>query len=260
MSASAPTYAFRDSAAAAERVSVIARIFEESTRAFLAEVAGPPFSLALDLGCGPGHTTRIVADTLRATRTVGLDASPRFLALAAARAGEIEFLEHNVTVTPFPLGSADVAYCRFLLSHIAGPEDVLAGWATQLRRGGLLLLEEFEWIDSAEPVVERYYGVARELLAARGHVLEVGPVVAAARPAGLAVRSSRVVVIAADPRLAALAYLQNLRVWRDDPAVQARGNELRALEAELEALAEGDPAPIAWGMRQIVYEREAAGK
>ena len=48
------------------------------------------------------------------------------LARAAARGG-IAFLEHDVTAVPFPEGPADLAYCRFLMTHLADPAGALAG-------------------------------------------------------------------------------------------------------------------------------------
>jgi trans-aconitate 2-methyltransferase len=69
-------YAFGDSAPAARRLGLLADVFEPPSRAFLAEftrVAGDQVDLAVDLGCGPGHSTRLVASVVGARRTLGLD-------------------------------------------------------------------------------------------------------------------------------------------------------------------------------------------
>jgi hypothetical protein len=57
-------YTFGDTSLAARRLALLADVFEPPSRAFLAEftrVAGDQLDLAVDLGCGPGHSTRLVA-------------------------------------------------------------------------------------------------------------------------------------------------------------------------------------------------------
>jgi len=83
-------YAFGDSALAARRLALLAEVFEPTSRSFLAHVgaqlAGPPPQLAVDLGCGPGHTTRLLCSVLRPGHVLGLDQSASFVALAAGDA------------------------------------------------------------------------------------------------------------------------------------------------------------------------------
>jgi trans-aconitate 2-methyltransferase len=47
-------YTYGDSALAAERLGLVARMFEPTTRSFLEAVIGRSPALAVDLGCGPG--------------------------------------------------------------------------------------------------------------------------------------------------------------------------------------------------------------
>jgi hypothetical protein len=54
-------YAFGQSDAAAARLGVLAEVFEEPTRSLVHAVDFGPIDLALDLGCGPGYTTRMLA-------------------------------------------------------------------------------------------------------------------------------------------------------------------------------------------------------
>jgi len=49
-------YSFGDSEIAAERLALLARVFDPALRAFLERVAPRHPRLALDLGCGPDHT------------------------------------------------------------------------------------------------------------------------------------------------------------------------------------------------------------
>src|SRR6266508_1819732 len=96
-------YAFGDSVPAARRLALVAEAFEPSSRAFLERFAGATPALAVDLGCGPGHTTLLLDEVLRPRRTLGLDQSATFLEVARATARQgIVYLEHDVTTVPFP--------------------------------------------------------------------------------------------------------------------------------------------------------------
>ena len=110
-------YAFGDSAPAARRLGLLADLFEPTTRAFLEQFAGRPFGLAVDLGCGTGHTTRLLASVLGPRRALGLDQSASFVARAAAAApAGVSFAVHDVRTIPFPTGGpSGLLFCRLLL-------------------------------------------------------------------------------------------------------------------------------------------------
>jgi trans-aconitate 2-methyltransferase len=261
------TYAFGDGDLAVERMATVAEVFAPSSARFLAGTVRAPVGLAVDLGCGPGHTTRLLAATVRPARTVGLEASASNVEAAVAgrdhggrdhggRDDALEFLQHDVTAVPFPVGPADLLYARLLLSHLTDPAAALAAWATQLSPGGLLLLDEVEWIRTDEPVLAAYLEVVAELLRRRGHRLDPGPVAdALPDPPGLRRESSAVATLSPGVRRAATMFGLNLRVWGDDPFVRAdHGGLPERLGAELAALAAApDRDGITWSMRQIAY-------
>lgn len=248
-------YSFGDTPGAASRLALLARVFAEPSRGFLAQAGLAGCELAVDLGCGPGLTTRLLADSLGSRRTVGLDASPAFLAEARATAGpDLEFAEHDATRLPLPTGPADVVYARMLCSHLSDPEAAVRGWRGALRADGRLLLDEVEWIRTASPTFRRYLALVESLLAARGQCLAVGPRLAALALADPGrVVSNRVRVHAVDPRAAAELFSRNLAQLREGGGAgglpDATG--LDALARELDGLRrKGGPA-ITWGLRQL---------
>jgi trans-aconitate 2-methyltransferase len=256
-------YAFGDSAPAARRLGLLADVFEPPSRAFLQRFAGAPPGLAVDLGCGTGHTTRLVASVLRARRTIGLDQSGSFVALAEAGAPPgVSFAVHDVTVTPFPCPLGDLVYGRFLLTHLPDPPAALAAWATQVAPGGLLLVEEVERIHTAQPALRRYLDITAALLAARGHTLEIGAALhRLPDPPGLARRHDRVARLAPPAARAAELFAQNLAVWRGDAvgAGIAAETELDRLAAALAEVAAGTAeGTITWELRQLAYQRARA--
>jgi trans-aconitate 2-methyltransferase len=258
-------YAFGDSALAARRLGVLAELFEPSSRAFLERFADPPPGLAVDLGCGPGHTTRLLAAVLGPRRTLGLDQSASFVAMAAAGqpAGELPavgFAVHDVTQVPFPCPPADLVYGRFLLSHLPDPAAALASWATQLAPGGLLLVDEVERIQTDQPALRGYLETTTALLASRGHTMEVGRRVLRRLPdpPGLVGRDDRIVGLALPTARVGEMFAQNLGVWRDDAARAgvAAGAALDRLAADLAAVAAGEvDGSISWELRQLAFRR-----
>jgi len=248
-------YAFGDGDQAARRLGQVAAVFEAPTSAFLTAAVRRPVGLAVDLGCGPGHTTELLARCLRPARLAGLDSSAAFVALARRRLPAIEFVVHDVTRTPLPTGPADLLFARFLLSHLPDPAGALAAWATQLGDGGLLLLDEVEWIRTDDPALAEYLRVVAAVLEERGHRLQAGPLLhALPDPPGLTRRASRVAVHPVDPALAATMFRTNLSVWRHDPQAREVAGAA-ALDRLDHALAAPPTAPVTWGLRQLVFER-----
>jgi len=122
-----------------------------------------------------------------------------------------------------------------------------------------LLLDEVERIHTDDPVLRAYLDTVAELLAVRGHRLEVGQLSEALiGPAGLRRVDSRVVALSLPARLVGEMFGLNLTVWRDDPLVAevTTPGILDEIAAGLRALARaGEPATITWHLRQLATER-----
>lgn len=257
-------YAFGDDDLAADRLGVLAGVFAPTTRAFLGEFGIKGADVALDLGCGPGHTTRLLVETLRPHRVIGLDSSASFVALARRLHTQrgLGFLEYDVTRSPLPVTPADLIYERFLLAHLTEPESALSTWAQQLKPTGRLLIEEVEAIEASEPVLAFYLELAMGMLAARGQVLTVGPRLEQLYCSGDWVRrASRIVEVEPTTGEAARMFWLNLQAWRQDSYVEECVDPaaLVELEADLRRLVDADDRDrIHWQLRQLVFAREDA--
>jgi trans-aconitate 2-methyltransferase len=255
-------YAFGDTNLAATRLERVAEVFAPTSRSFLLGFAQGSFDLALDLGCATGHTTHLIAEVLRPRHTIGMDSSTSFVSLARPNATDaISFVEHDVTTVPFPTATADLIYCRFLLSHVVNPQRQVQRWSTHLRRNGILLLDEVEWIRTTDPVFDTYLEMVAAMLERQGNELYVGPLLEAMpAPVGLQRKSSKLATLVPAACQAAKMFLMNLRVWRDEPFVRESYGErtLSNLESDLVTLAESrrSPGEIVWGLRQLAYQRD----
>jgi trans-aconitate 2-methyltransferase len=252
-------YTYGEDDSEADRLTLVAELFERASESFLSEAVGFRPRLALDLGCGVGHTTRLLAEVLRSDRVVGVDRSANLLSKArVAASDEISFVRRDVARAPLPHGGqADLIYARLLLSHLPDPEKVAKGWLAQLAPGGLLLLDEVERIETEQPVFREYLRILARMMAHHGQELYVGPRLEAATR-GPVRRISRIAPASPTTAHVAMMFAINLANWRRNDFVRANHTkrELDRLATGLSRLtASRDAAEIRWGMRQIAIER-----
>src|SRR2546422_2925352 len=150
-------YTYGDTDLAAKRLALVADVFEPTTRAFLIAAAPAHPSLAVDLGCGPGYTTRLIHEVTGADRTLGLDSSPWHIERARTSAAPgVSFAVHDATRVPFPGEPADLVFARLLVAHLADPAEAIARWSTTLTDHGRILVDDLEAIDADEPTFRTY--------------------------------------------------------------------------------------------------------
>jgi len=269
-------YTLGDNQLAGDRLALLARVFGPASEALLRRGAphgGPP-EVAVDLGCGPGHTTRLVARTLAPTQTVGLDASAAFVARAVDESatdeaahgplpGTVRFVHHDVTQLPWPVPPADVAFARYLLAHLPEPASVVASWGTGMAPGGRLLLDEVERIDIEVPAFATYLEVSGEMIRAQGAELYVGQALRDLGSVdGLELVDSSTATISPTVDEVARLFAMNLATWRHDPWVveHVDADVVTALAADLDALHGIERrGEIVWTHRQLVLERVPSG-
>ncbi len=85
-------------------------------------------SRALEVACGPGHITAMMADTGAAV--TGVDLVPAMIETARTRHPGIEFIEANAEQLPFADDAFDVVLVNFSIHHFARPAVV----CTEIRR------------------------------------------------------------------------------------------------------------------------------
>lgn len=252
------SYAFGDCDLAARRLAVLAETFAGSSSVFMRRSVKTHPTLAVDLGCGLGHSTQLLASTLNPVHTAGLDNSEKFLAHASTRSSEaVSFHLHDITKAPFPIGRCDVMFSRFELTHLANSEEVVGLWVDQLQPHGRLLIEEVDYIDTANPILVRYLDILQAMLRQQGGELYIGSRLdSALDPDKMLPESSRVHTVEVPTRLAALMFHLNIRVWSGQEFVRREFGSaiLDELEYQLGVIADDDPseAPVEWGLRQMV--------
>ncbi|MCA9773330.1 MAG: methyltransferase domain-containing protein [Myxococcales bacterium] len=97
---------------------------------------------ALDVGCGEGYGTRLLAS--HADDATGIDVSPEAVRHARARYGaeasNLRYLVGSASLLPFPDRTFDLVTCFEMLEHIEEHDALLGEIRRVLRPGGLLLI------------------------------------------------------------------------------------------------------------------------
>ena len=115
----------------------------EMREAYLSRVKFPESAHVLDVGCGTGAVSRVLASWPSVGEVTAVDPSPIFLAKARELATEISnlsFQEGDARSLPFDDGSFDVAVFHTCLCHIPGPEQALEEAFRVLRSRGHLAI------------------------------------------------------------------------------------------------------------------------
>ena len=226
-----PSYTFGDSDVALARLDRLADAYAPSSRAFLRSVI-PLTTTArprsVDLGCGPGNTTHLIATMFRPSRLDAYDASERYVAvarrrltqstLACARRAHVHC--DDVATGSFARHSPDLIYARHLLTHVAEPGFVLLTAARALAPGGVLAVEETAGLDNVDPAFHRYYQLVATLQAHYGQRTTIGrdlgdlAVAHDLRVIDFSIRAHSLPA----PTMAAL-HEANITTWKHDPFV-----------------------------------------
>lgn len=138
----------------------------------------------LDVGCGVGHWTQLLASALPAdAQVIGVDRDPIWIDKATGRAAALGLSDRfhyrvsDAQTLPFADASFDLVTCQTVLIHVADPRAVIAEMARVTRVGGLVLVAEpnnvatslvMNSITFNDPVEEVLAAVRLQLICERG--------------------------------------------------------------------------------------------
>lgn len=216
-------YTFGDNSTAARRLQLLAAAFEQSSIDLLQQRAGKPRT-ALDLGCGPGVTTRLVHEVTGAEQSVGIERSAHFVVAARGstpEASRISFVQHDLEIAPYPVPPAELVHLRFLLTHLSDPGGGLLRFGHLLVPGGRLIAQEVASLHSAHPTFRRYYQLVAQLQAHHGQCLNVGRDLSElSQQTPLRIEHYGTRKLQIPSVIMAELHALNIATWRQEPFVQ----------------------------------------
>lgn len=157
-----------------------AQFEDERTRPVRDLVAAVPTAevrRAVDLGCGPGNSTEVLAARWPGAQVFGIDSSADMVAAARKRLPAVPFHEADVTAWDDP-GPYDVVLANAVLQWLPDHEGLLPRLAGHLALGGSLAVQMPDNLEEPAHVLMRE--VAAEgpwqgkLLGASGHRAQMG--------------------------------------------------------------------------------------
>lgn len=115
----------------------------------LRHVPAQPGMRILDAGCGSGSMAREIARAAPETITVGIDLRDKYIDHARMRATaeglqNLTFQTGDVRELPFPEGTFDIVWTKYLLQWVAEPMLAMREFARVLKPGGLLVSANFD--------------------------------------------------------------------------------------------------------------------
>ena len=111
----------------------------------------------LEVGSGLGNLSRQVAALRPEARVCGVEQSPDQLAKCARDLPNLEFRQADAHALPFGDNQFDLAFCRYVLEHVAGPTQVLREMRRVLKPGGRVFVQENNILVSVlEPPCPRF--------------------------------------------------------------------------------------------------------
>ena len=118
--------------------SFMGRYSEPLAGAF-ADFAGVhPGQLAIDVGCGPGALTDVLAERLGANQVSAVDPSQPFITYAAARLTGVDVRRAAAEDLPYPDGAFDIALAQLVVHFMADPVAGLREMGRVTRHGGVV--------------------------------------------------------------------------------------------------------------------------
>src|SRR5215470_6034122 len=177
-------YAIRGGKEGKNRLDVLARVLLPTTKELLDRVGLTSKMKSLDVGCGGGLVAILMAHMVGPEGLViATDTDPDILALAkddaeAAKVINVKFQQLDACACLWH-NEFDLAYARFLLSHLNEPKDCVAAMVEACLPEGTIAVEDTDFAGSfcypSCAAYERYKELYQKLLQLRGGDSNIGP-------------------------------------------------------------------------------------
>jgi 2-polyprenyl-3-methyl-5-hydroxy-6-metoxy-1,4-benzoquinol methylase len=176
-------YVIRGGKEGKERLNLIATVMLPHTTQLLERVGLGEGMTCLDVGCGGGHVTLLMANLVGPRgKVVGIDADAQILALVQEdiEAAGVENVElRHLDAANSHDGQFDLVYARFLLTHLSNPQQCLQSMIAACKPGGVVAVEDIDFTGNfchppCQPY-QRYTELYQQVVERKGGDPNIGP-------------------------------------------------------------------------------------
>jgi SAM-dependent methyltransferase len=177
-------YVLRGGVAGRERLRILSRVMWPATHSLLQRVGISPGMACLDVGCGGGDVTLELARAVGPSgRVVGMDIDGTKLELArreaeARQLGNVAFRQAAIDESDLR-PEFDLAYARFLLTHLSDAPEAVRKIRLALRPGGSVIVEDTDFsghfCHPDVPAFRRYVELYMQTVRLAGGDPNIGP-------------------------------------------------------------------------------------
>ncbi len=179
-----PDYILGSSDAERQRLIRQSAAHEPEAVWLLDQIGVQPGWRAVDVGCGPLGILNLLSDRVGPMgAVVGLDNEPRMLEMGRGSVAErglqnVQLVRGEAAASGLPKASFDFAHARLVLINVPNPEEVLREMTALVRPGGVVAVQDVDWIswtcEPPHPAWDRMISILTAVRRARGLDVFIG--------------------------------------------------------------------------------------
>jgi SAM-dependent methyltransferase len=130
-----------------ERLEIQSAFFEPLTLQTLQRAGITRGMRCLDVGCGAGSVTKILAEMVgRKGQVIGTDVDEKYLEYCRNYRSQpnVSFMHDDVGNSRLEKGSFDAIYSRFMFVHLKDARRAIHSMKQLVKKGGLIIIEELD--------------------------------------------------------------------------------------------------------------------
>lgn len=131
-----------------ERLEIQAVLFEPLTRQTLLNAGLKKSMRCMDVGCGSGSVSRLMAKMVgKKGRVVGMDMDDKYLQYcrSVSTQSKMKFVHDNICESRLDSKEAfDIVYSRFMFQHLKDAKEAVRSMKRLAKRGGVVMIQELD--------------------------------------------------------------------------------------------------------------------